>query len=130
MKSPQYVLFLSWVVCKIHDFHRITVQLRLEGTSGDCWVQPAWSKQGQLGQVTQVWVQPGFENIHLQGWSLHHLSGQPLPVFDHFQNKKVVFLCFDGIICVSSCALCLRCLHEYHEELSVFSTVAGDTLRQ
>lgn len=114
------MLVLSWAACKIHDFPRITEQLKLEGTSGDCLVQPAWSKQGQLEQVTQVCVQSGFEYIHLQGWSLHHLSGQPLPVFDHSQNKKVVFLCFDGITPISLCALCLRCFLEYHEELSDF----------
>lgn len=131
------MLFLSWVVCKIHDFHssvqffhRITVQLKLDGTSGDCLVQPAWSKQGQLEQVTRVCVQSGFEYIHLKGWSLHHLSGQPLSVFDHSQNKKVVFLCFDGITCISSCALCLRCFLEYHEELTFFSRAAGDILMQ
>lgn len=36
MKSTFYGLFLSWVVCKIHDFDRITVQLKLKGFSGDC----------------------------------------------------------------------------------------------
>lgn len=84
------MLFLSWVVCKIHDFHGITEQLRLEGTPGGHLVQPFWSKQGQQEQVSQVCVQLGFEYMYLQGQRLHHLSGQPLLVFDHPDTKKDV----------------------------------------
>ena len=48
-------------------------------------------KQGQLQQVAQDYVQSGFE--YLQGWRLHSLSGQPVPVFDHPFGKKV----FSGV---------------------------------
>lgn len=132
MKSTQCVWFLSWVVCRIHDFHRITVQLKLEGTSGDCRVQPAWSKQGQLEQVTQVCVQSGFEYIHLQGWSLHHLSGQPLPVFDHSQNKKSCFLIFwwNNSYFLHVPFASGAFMNTMKNCLTVFSRVAADILMQ
>ena len=44
-------------------------------------------KQGQLQQVAQDHVQSGFE--YLQGWRLHNLSGQPIPVSGHPHGKNV-----------------------------------------
>lgn len=45
--------------------------------------------QGHLQGVAQEGVQSGFE--HLQGWSLHTHSGQPVPVFDN-PLRKMLFL--------------------------------------
>ena len=44
-------------------------------------------KQGHLGQVASDHVQIAFE--YLQGWRLHNLSGQPVPVLGHPHSKKV-----------------------------------------
>lgn len=70
--------------------------------------------------------QSGFED--LQGWKLHHLSGQPAPACDHQQSESV-FLCLDGISCISVCCHChwschwaplrrvwLHCLYSLHQE--------------
>jgi len=60
----------------------------LEGTSRGHLAQPPCSEQGhlQLDQVAQSLVQPGLECF--QGWGLHYLSGQPVPVFHHPYGKK------------------------------------------
>uniref|UniRef100_A0A8B9Q4U4 Transmembrane protein 19 n=1 Tax=Apteryx owenii TaxID=8824 RepID=A0A8B9Q4U4_APTOW len=44
-------------------------------------------KQGHLEHVAQDPVQVGFE--YLQGWRLHNLSGQPVPVLCHPHSKEV-----------------------------------------
>ena len=44
-------------------------------------------KQGHLKKAAQDHVQIAFE--YLQGWRLHNLSGQPVPVLGHPHNKKV-----------------------------------------
>lgn len=43
--------------------HRITIWLRLEGTSGDHLVQSLCSKQGRLEWVAQVCVHSSFEHL-------------------------------------------------------------------
>jgi len=68
-------------------FHRITEFLRLEGTSGDCLLQPHHSKQGQPEQVSQDLAQSGTE--YLYGWRLHSLSMQPVPVIHNPLNREV-----------------------------------------
>lgn len=44
-------------------------------------------KQGHQKPVPQDHVQVAFE--YLQGWRLHHLTRQPMPVLSHPQYKKV-----------------------------------------
>ena len=67
--------------------HRIIGWLRLEEISGGHWVQPAnLLKQGHLELVAQDHVQVTFG--YCQGWRLHNLSGQPVPVFS--QKCKVL----------------------------------------
>lgn len=73
------------------------------GSSQDHVVQPLL-KQGQPRQVAQDHVRSGFER--LQGQRLHNLSGQHVPVFYHPHREKSVFLCSNGISCVSVCACC------------------------
>jgi len=65
--------------------HRIIECFGLEGTFIPC------SKQGhlQLDQVAQSPAQPGLECF--QGWGLHYLSGQPVPVF-HYPYGRIGFL--------------------------------------
>ncbi|KAK4826745.1 hypothetical protein QYF61_010998 [Mycteria americana] len=41
-------------------------------------------KQGHLDLLAQDYVQPPFE--YVQGWRLHNLSGQPVPVLSHPHN--------------------------------------------
>jgi len=55
----------------------------LEKTIRNHLAQTPFSEQGylQLDQVAQSPVQPGLECF--QGWGIHHLSGQPVPVFHH-----------------------------------------------
>jgi len=51
------------------------LERRLEGTSGDHWIQPP-AKAGSLQQVVQVSVQTGFD-------CLYKLSGQNVPLLCH-----------------------------------------------
>ena len=44
-------------------------------------------KQGHLQLVAQDHVQTAFE--YLQGWRIHNLSGQPVPVLSHPHGAKV-----------------------------------------
>lgn len=60
-------------------FHRITEQLRLEGTCKD---QPPYSKQGHQEEAVQDCVLLGSEH-------LYKLSEQPDLVFDHLHTKKM-----------------------------------------
>ena len=63
-------------------------QLVLEGTFKGQLVQPPCNEQGHppLDQVAQSPVQPDLECF--QGWSIYHLSGQPVPLFFHPHCKK------------------------------------------
>lgn len=56
------VLFLSWVVCKICDYHRTAEVERYLWRLSIFW--PFWWKQDQLEQVSHVC----FQYIHLQEW--------------------------------------------------------------
>jgi len=55
-------------------------------------------KQGHLQPVSQDHDQTAFE--YLQGWRLHQLPGQPVPVLGHPHNEKLfpdvrgILLCF------------------------------------
>jgi len=68
--------------------HRNIECFGLEGTFRVHLAQHPCSEQGhlQLGQVAQSPVQPGLECF--QGWDLHCLSGQPVPVFHHPHYKN------------------------------------------
>ena len=69
-------------------FHRIIEHFGLEGTFRGHLAQPPGSKQGHLSldQVAQSLVQPGLE--HFQGWGLHYLPRQSVPVFQHPHSKN------------------------------------------
>ena len=77
--------------CSLSQNHRIIESLELKGTFKCHPVQLPCIEQGhtQVDQVTQSLVQPGLES--LQGWSIYHLSGQPVPVPHHF-HSKIFFL--------------------------------------
>ena len=70
------------------NFHGITEQFGLEGTFTDHLVQPPCNEQGhlQLHHVAQSPIQPGPECF--QGWGLHYLSLQSVPVFHHSHSKE------------------------------------------
>ena len=70
--------------------HRTIECFWLGGTFRGHVDQPPCSEQGhlQLDQVAQSLVQPGLECF--QGWGLHCLSGQPVPVFHHPHGKKIL----------------------------------------
>jgi len=87
--------FLSLRACSLQIFesflqtHRRIIEcFGLEGTFRCHPAQPPCSEQGhlQLDQVAQSPVQPGLGCF--QGWGLHCLSGQPVPVFQHPHCKK------------------------------------------
>jgi len=63
--------------------HRTIERFGLEWTFRGHLAQPPCSEQGhlQLDQVAQSPIQPGLE--YFQGWGLHYLSGQPVPVLHH-----------------------------------------------
>lgn len=48
------------------------------------------SEQGRLEQVGQSCVQAAFE--YLQGWTLHGLSGKPVPVSNRSHSKKDFYI--------------------------------------
>lgn len=77
-----------------------SLNYRMDDIRRDLWrlssLTPS-SKESQLVQINQDYIQFGFEY-------LHHLSGQPVPVFDHSHYKsfffflirfKQLFLCFN-----------------------------------
>lgn len=79
-------------------------QLRWEGTSVDCLVQPFCSKQGHLQQVAQGCVQSGSK--YLQRWRLQNLSQcSTTPTVE-----KWVFLFRQNFLCFSFCLLPLLSL--------------------
>ena len=62
------------------SLHRIIESLELEETFKGHLVQLSCTERGraQLGHIAQSLIQPGLE--YLQGWDIHLLSGQPVPV--------------------------------------------------
>jgi len=56
----------------------------LEGTSGGHLLQPAKAALPKAG--CQIRVQMAFE--YLQGWRLHNLSGQPMPVLSQLSRDN------------------------------------------
>ena len=69
--------------------HRIIESLELEGTFKGH--QVLWKEQGQpqLNQVAQSLAHPDHEC--LQGWGIHHISGQPV-LMPHHPHCKTLFL--------------------------------------
>jgi len=80
-------------------FHRMAAEL-----GGHLWASSGptlHSEQGHAQWAAKDCVQWGFE--YLQGWSLHDLSGYPVPMFDH-PSRKMFFLMFKwNFLCFSSC---------------------------
>ena len=70
--------------------HRITECFGLEGMLKRHLLQHPCNEQGhlQLDQVAQSPVQPGLECF--QGWSIYHLSGQPVTVLHHPHCKNIL----------------------------------------
>jgi len=68
---------------------RIIESLELEGTIKGHLVQLPCNEQGhpQLDQVAQGLIQPCLES--LQGWGIHHISEQPIPVPQHSHCKRL-----------------------------------------
>jgi len=73
--------------------HKITEWLELEGTSRIMDLQPPCHRQGHqsphliLDRAAQGPIQPGLK--HLQGWGIHNLSGQLVPVPHHSHSKEL-----------------------------------------
>ena len=63
---------------------------RLAEVGRDVWRSSGLTpllKQGHLEMVAQDHAQMAFE--YLQGWRLHNLTGQPVPVLSHPHGEKV-----------------------------------------
>lgn len=90
--SSVFAIWLVWV----SQNHR-SVALEIKSNPP----QPR-SRQGQLEQVAQDHAQLGYQ--YLQGWRLHILSEQSVPVFEHPHSKKSLYLCFSGISCAEDCS--------------------------
>ena len=86
-RESNIVIYLPFCVhfSGIWQSHRILECFRLEGTFRGHLAQPPCSEQGyiQPDPVAQSPVLPGLKCF--QGWSLHYLSGQPVPVFYQYQ---------------------------------------------
>lgn len=80
-------LISHWEVYCYHFIknHRITEQVRLEGTTGGRLVQLPLSSRVILQHMAQDCVQRVLE--YLQGGRLHCLSGQSVPVHGHLHSK-------------------------------------------
>jgi len=66
--------------------HQITERLRLERTSGDHLVQPPCSSSDTQSQLSRT-VQAASEC--LQGWRLHHFSGEHVPGLGYLHSENV-----------------------------------------
>ena len=77
--------------------HSIIESFELEGTLTGHLAQHPCSEQGhpQLGQGAQSPIQPDLER--LQGWGIHHLSGQSVPVSHHPYCKQLCKLAEDAL---------------------------------
>lgn len=80
-----------------HD-HRISGLFEAEGILKIHLIQLLWNEHPHLYLDSQSTIQPDLE-CH-QGWSIYHLSGQPVPMSHHHYCKKTVIelsldLCHD-----------------------------------
>jgi len=73
----RFFLLLSNVTA-IPGSYRIVELFELQTTLKDHLVQLLCNEPVQLDQVAQGLIQPHLES--LQGWSIHHISGQLVPV--------------------------------------------------
>ena len=81
--------------------HRITEWPGLKRTSKIIYFQPPWHKPGcqPLDQSAQSHIQPGLEC--LQGWGIHNLLGQPVPVRHHSLSEKLPLISNPNLPCLS-----------------------------
>jgi len=75
----------------VFHYHRIMESqnnLGLKGPLKVNWFQTTCNEQGHLAldQVAQSPIQPDLECF--QGWGIYHLSGKPVPEFQHPHCKK------------------------------------------
>ena len=88
--------------------HRVAKWLRLEGTSGDCLVQPPSQSRIIYSRFPWNCVQLGFE--YLKGWRLQNHSMQFGSVSNH-PHIRSFFLHCERISCVSTCVCCILSCH-------------------
>lgn len=87
---------------KIHEYHRITECLRLKGPL-EVSHPTLLLKQGHLEHPAQDCVQAAFTS--LQGWRLHHFSGQPVPMFGLTELNSLHFMVISSNLLKTSCSL-------------------------
>ena len=80
---------LCFAYCARAYFHRIIECPGLKRTTVIIEFQPPCHRQGHqpLDQATQSHIQPGLKC--LQGWGVHNLLGQPVPVLHHSLGEKL-----------------------------------------
>lgn len=81
---------------------------RMIGLRRELWRSSGPSLLLRQSGVGCPWLCPGFWN--LQGWRLHNVSGQHVPMFSHTQHISASWS-LDGIPCVPICAHCLLSWH-------------------
>lgn len=88
----------------INHWTKVIELKRLEGTCGGCLVQPLLraGPASSLEPAAQGLAQASSE--FLQGWWLHRLSGQLVPVFD-LTLWRISALYWTGISLVSTCKI-------------------------
>lgn len=67
-------------------------------TFGDCLIQLSWLHRVTCSSCSGHYLDGALQNRRA------NLSGKPVPVSDHLQCKKVLFLCWNSISCVLECA--------------------------
>ena len=76
------------VLLQCRSANRITEWLRLAGTSGGCLVQPFCAGRATYSRLWPRTMSRRLLNI--QGWRLHSLTEQPVPVLGH-PHSKIAF---------------------------------------
>ena len=83
------ILVATNFICQTCKTHRIIEWSGLKGTTMIIEFQPPYYVQGRQPpeQAAQSHIQPGLEC--LQGWGIHSLLGQPVPVRHHPLREKL-----------------------------------------
>jgi len=108
----------KWAGESVKGYHRCIEWLGLEGTSKIIKFQPPCCRMSYQvldqapAQAAHSPIQPGLE--HLQGWGIHNLSGQPVPVLHHSlknfpqaSNRNLPSLSLKQFPLVLSLSICL-----------------------
>ena len=87
-EGPEIKSIINKII--IESYHRFIEWPGLKRTTGIIEFQPPCYVHGRqpLDEAAQSHIQPGLEG--LQGWGIHNLHGQPVPVCHHLLSEKLL----------------------------------------